>query len=203
MARQNDSYTQSLSRAIEIAFKAYKAGKDISVERLYKSFLAQAKNVVGHHFRSSAYDPTLGRDIARRAMMALEQFRGESKISTWFYRIAQNEANRALREFIKGRERSISLDAIGDEALYPSHFEKDACRRAQARESTGNAKLMLQRLGKTLPAEQGTVISLMAEGFSLEEIAERIEEPLGTVRSRYRLAKKRMEAQIGKNASSR
>lgn len=197
-----ETYTSRLSRRIDAAYDASKAGKDGSDELLYGAFLAQANNVVEYRLRTDAYDPTLGRDIARRAMMALKDFRGESKPSTWFYSIAQNEVNRALSEYIEARETSVPLDR-----LYQAGSNEDAGDQLALRGQAGhldwtsqnaqNAKLDIGKLVRDLPPKQAKLISLYAEGYSLEEIARQTGEPLGTIRSRYRLAK--MKARAKKN----
>jgi DNA-directed RNA polymerase specialized sigma24 family protein len=59
--------------------------------------------------------------------------------------------------------------------------------------------LDVAKLRQGIPAKQAQVLDLMAEGYSLEQIAEITGLPLGTVRSRYRLAKDKMRRKTRQN----
>jgi DNA-directed RNA polymerase specialized sigma24 family protein len=197
------TYTQKLSRRIDAAYDAYKARENNSEELLYGALLAQANNIVRFRLRSDPYDRTLGCDIARRAMMSLKDFLGKSKVSTWFYQIAQREVNRSLRELIETRNNTVTLNAScpsspdAETADPPALWEK-ARRQDRLSQASHTAKLDIRRLGRHLPREQARVVSLHAEGHSLKQIAKLTGEPLGTIRSRYRLAKGKMKARATK-----
>jgi RNA polymerase sigma-70 factor (ECF subfamily) len=197
MADEKDSHTQELSRAIDAAYSDYKPGEPDGEGRLYEALLAQAHNVV--FYRLQRRDDHLARDIARRAMVALKGFRGESKLSTWFYKIAQNETYRTLREVIEERESSVSIDAhsatgaMGD-ASDPPELREQAKKEYLASENARNAKLDFDELRRGLPPKQEAVIALMAGGYSLQEIAKKTGEAIGTIRGRHRLAKEKMAA---------
>jgi RNA polymerase sigma factor (sigma-70 family) len=197
MADEKDSYTQELSHAIDAAYSDYKPGEPAGEGRLYRALLAQADNVV--FYRLQQRDRHLARDIARRAMVALQGFRGESKLSTWFYKIAQNEANRTLREFVEERKTSVPIDAhfatgSNEDASDPPELREQAKQEYLASENARNAKLDFDELRRGLPPDQEAVIALVAEGHTLQEIAEKTGEPVGTIRSRYHLAKLKMAA---------
>src|SRR5271155_2504509 len=100
--RETETYTQRLSREIDAACEDYRAGEPEGEERLYQALKTQAANVVWYKLESS--DQALAHDMSTRAMLAVERFRGKSRLSTWFYRIAQNEAKDALRTKIENRE---------------------------------------------------------------------------------------------------
>jgi RNA polymerase sigma-70 factor, ECF subfamily len=188
------SYIANLSGAIDAAYADYKPGEDESVNTLYKALEAQAANIVHHHLESA--DKDLVSDIVHRAMFGLKTFRNESKLSTWFYALAQNEARRALRKQIDARNRYVPLIVIGDDG-------EERPRPIEAHPNDQNARIDVDRLRRKLPPKQDEVVGLMAEGYSLEEIAPQIGEPLGTVRSRYNLAKKKMAPRSKRNSLKR
>lgn len=72
-------------------------------------------------YRLRLRDSALEHDIATKGLLGLRSFRGKSRLSTWFYRIAQNEAQRALRAWIEKRKRFISLpeDDPDEESPHP------------------------------------------------------------------------------------
>lgn len=100
--------TRALSSEIDAAFEAYRDEGSEGEDRLYKAFRAQAENVVWYKLQSS--DAAIAHDIAADAMRALKGFKGQSRLSTWFFRIAQNMAKDALKAKIKARERFVHID---------------------------------------------------------------------------------------------
>jgi RNA polymerase sigma factor (sigma-70 family) len=181
MSKDDESYTQRLSREIDAANEVYKPGDPESEGRLHHAFRVQARNVASYH-DVSRFEPSLANDIASRAMLALPKFRGRSRLSSWFYRIAQNEMKRALRGLIQKRKRDVSIDLDPEE-------DHAALLELEAKPTNQEAKIEFERLQQSLPPEQAEVLALQLEGNTLGEIAEKIETPLGTVRSRNRLAK--------------
>jgi RNA polymerase sigma factor (sigma-70 family) len=124
--------------------------------------------------------------MVQRAMMTLEGFRGRSKLSTWFYKLAVNEANRALRDRITDRDRLVSLTIAGPD-------EEEPALDIKAKPVNQDARIDLEKLGCRLPSDQAEVMSLLQEGYTLEEVAQKTRAPLGTIRSRYRLAKDKLK----------
>lgn len=192
----NLTYTRRLSREIDAAYEAYKAREPFASCRLYDAFRSQARNILWH--RLTTEDKALEHDITGRAMIALDQFQGKSKISTWFCRIAQNEGMRAIRSLIERRERLVSINVpvagggLGE--TVPMEIPTDP---VEAQDSTQT----LTTLRHCLPPEQAEVLDLNAQGHSLEVIAKMLGKPIGTIRGRYRLAKEKMRRASDMKAS--
>ena len=186
MSNTETSYTAQLSHEIDAAHAAYKAGEPGSDERLYAAFHAQARNVL--RYRLGGYDRTLEEEITHRALLALGKFRGESGLSTWFYRLALNETNREFRRLSVHRGRFVSIEAVDEdgEPILPE---------LPAKAANLDAPLDRAQLTSALPPEQAEVLRLVKEGYKLSEIAEKTGTPIGTVRSRYARAKKKARAE--------
>jgi RNA polymerase sigma factor (sigma-70 family) len=183
----NDAtFTQQLSQEIDAAHEAYSARQPDSETRLYRALRNQARNIVWRRLGSP--DEPLQHDIATRAIQALQTFRGASRVSTWFYSVAQNEANRELRRLIQKREREVPIETDEDDA--------EPRFRLAAVPANLDTAIELEALTRDLPVKQADVFKMVEEGYSLEEIAERSGEPLGTIRSRYRLAKSKAKKKI-------
>ena len=119
-----------------------------------------------------------------KAYRALPNFRGDSAFYTWLYRIGINTAKNHLVSM--GRRPSVSTDIEVEDA---ENFEDgDELRTME----TPETELLTKELAQTvksaieaLPEELKTAISLRElEGLSYEEIAELMQCPIGTVRSR-------------------
>jgi len=120
------------------------------------------------------------RDIAQRAFInawrRLDSFKEDSAFSTWMYRIAFNESVSFRRE--GGRRRAASLD--GEKAAEPADDRRPGDRMESA-EAQGKVQEALNRLD---PEERKILILKELEDRSYDEIAEILEVPKGTVRSR-------------------
>jgi RNA polymerase sigma factor (sigma-70 family) len=195
LPNEAQTYTQGLSREVDATYKAYRAGELNGDVRLYSAFRAQARNVIW--WKLNREDEALAHDIARRAFMAMDTFRCKCRVSTWSHRVAINEVKRAFKERVEALNR-VPIDLIGEDE------DNDVVRlkELEAEQIDQDAVLDMERLRGTLPWEQNEVVSRVLEGYSLEEVAQRAGDPLGTVRSRYRLAKNKM-AQRGRTEGRR
>ena len=129
-----------------------------------------------------------------KAFRALPKFRGESAFYTWLYRIASNAAKNHL--VAKGRRPSSDADI--DDAEY---FEgADALRDAENPENQlfGDELAQVVRGAlEGLPDDLRTALTLREfEGLSYEDIAEVMDCPVGTVRSRIFRARDAVDTRV-------
>lgn len=186
----HDSYTQDLSRRIDEAYNVYKPGDPESEQTLYQAFREQAHNIVSY---TPELDPgVLEREIARKALIGVTNFRGKARISTWFYRIAKNAVKSAIKKRSENRDRLLSLTTATEGEDGERILNNAAQKAYRTGEQARFAELDAEKLSRNLPKKQAEVLSLLAEGYSLEQIAKLVGNPIGTIRSRYRLAKEKM-----------
>jgi RNA polymerase sigma-70 factor, ECF subfamily len=152
------------------------------VEAFRKLFQAYAPRVKAYMMRQGA-DPNTAEELAQETLLTVWRKAGlysgeKGSATTWIFTIARNlRIDRLRRELTwvalpEGHEEEASTDALPDEVL--SELE----RRARVHKAL-----------ETLPPDQLEVVSLSyIEGLSHSEIAERLGLPLGTVKSRMRLA---------------
>ncbi len=122
----------------------------------------------------------IAQEVFLRVHRAVEDFRGEAKLSTWLYAITSRLClNRlASGERRMAREGEESLERLRGDADPAAHVERVELEAA------------LQRAITELPEERRIVVVLRDfEGLSYEEIAAALDLPLGTVRSRLHRAR--------------
>ena len=135
-------------------------------------------------------------DVAQEAFIkayrALRGFRGNSAFYTWVYRIAINTAKNHL---VARNRRPADQDIdVADAELY-GHTERLSHSDTPEAVLLGEeVQEVVLRAINTLPSDLRTAIMLREiEGLSYEEIAEVMECPIGTVRSRIFRARSAIE----------
>ena len=152
------------------------------VDAFRKLFQSYAPRVKSYMMRQGA-DANTAEELAQETMLTVWRkaslYSGEKgSATTWIFTIARNlRIDRLRRETTwvalpDGHDEEASTDALPDEVL-----------------SERERKVRVQRALAELPPDQYEVVSLSyVEGLSHSEIAERLGLPLGTVKSRMRLA---------------
>jgi RNA polymerase sigma-70 factor (ECF subfamily) len=139
-------------------------------------------------------DAAEAEDVAQEVFVtvfkAIETFRGESRLSTWIHRIAQNHARNRLkfhgRHKRKGdsaleehTEETLAAPETGSRLPRPDH-------QVEAQQAEGH----IQRAMALLDEEQRTLIVLRdLEHMSYEDIQQQTGLPSGTVKSRLHRAR--------------
>jgi RNA polymerase sigma-70 factor (ECF subfamily) len=130
-----------------------------------------------------------------KAYRAIGGFRGESAFYTWLYRIAVNTAKNYLESL--GR-RPPAMDVEVENAEFID--SADALREQATPERqllTDEIAATVSRVIDTLPGDLRTAITLREiEGMSYEEIAEVMDCPIGTVRSRIFRAREAIDQEL-------
>jgi RNA polymerase sigma-70 factor (ECF subfamily) len=139
--------------------------------------------------------PMVAEDLAQEAMLIVWRKAAlfdpkKASASTWVFTIARNLRIDAIR-----KERRPELDA-NDPA-----FQPEAARPVDESLDWAQAEGRLRRALAVLPQEQAQIIELSFLGDKPHgEIAEELGLPLGTVKSRIRLAMARLRSALGERA---
>ena len=171
-------------------------GDKRAFELLVSKYQRKINRLVSRLVRDAAEVEDVTQEAFIKAYRALAQFRGESAFYTWLYRIAINTAKNYLAS--QGRRAPTSTENDAEEAETFEHA--DQLRDINSPESLLMSKQVGQAVSKAvdaLPEELRTAIQLREiEGMSYEEIADVMNCPIGTVRSRIFRAREAIAVEL-------
>lgn len=120
----------------------------------------------------------------------IENFKGESKLFSWMYRIATNEALTFLQQ--KAKKQGISNVEVQQKAL--NKLESDVFFDGD------EIQLKLQKAIATLPEKQQLVFKMKYfQELKYEEISEIVDTSVGALKASYHLAVKKIEEYLKVN----
>ena len=118
-------------------------------------------------------------DSMLRIYKALPNFRGESSLSTWFFRIVTNSCLDSHRR--RKVRRAESLEQLSQDGWNPAD---SAPGPSQLTENAELKRLLSKAIALLPPEIKSTVIMRDIHGFSYEEISDILGINIGTVKSR-------------------
>jgi RNA polymerase sigma-70 factor (ECF subfamily) len=169
-------------------------------KRAYELLVVKYQRKLGRLLSRFVRDPAEVEDVTQEAFIkayrALPSFRGDSAFYTWLYRIAINTAKNYLVALGRRAPTSTGFDNAEAENFEDAEQLRDS--------NTPESELMGREIAATvnkamdaLPADLRTAITLREiEGMSYEEIANVMNCPIGTVRSRIFRARDAIAAEL-------
>ena len=176
--------------------KRVQKGEKGAFDLLVLKYQQKIVNLVMRYVR----DPDLALDIAQEAFLkayrALPRFRGDSAFYTWLYRIAVNTAKNHLAAQ-RRRPMDVELD-LQDPEQFDLHAKLKETDTPEGETLSGELHAMVEKAIDGLPDDLRTAIVLRElDGMSYEEIAQTMDCPVGTVRSRIFRARDAIGRKIG------
>ena len=170
-------------------------GDKQAFDALVLKYQARITNLVSRFVRNQSDAQDVTQEAFLKAYRALPKFRGDSAFYTWLYRIAVNTAKNYLA--LQAR-RSADAEQDFDE------IEQIDGNEALKDQATPEHMLLKDEIQSTviaaidgLPEDLKTAITLRElDGLSYEEIAEVMDCPIGTVRSRIFRAREAIDKQL-------
>ena len=164
-----------------------KRGEVSAFEMLVVKNQRRIERLVGRMVRDTDLVQDIAQETFIRAYRALPQFRGESAFYTWLYRIAVNTAKKALLE--KKRDPLVFEGSMvsTEEGEEPSRVESELTDGETpetvlaGRQVAATVNAAIDALSEDL---RQAIVLREIEGLSYEEIADVMNCPIGTVRSR-------------------
>jgi RNA polymerase sigma-70 factor, ECF subfamily len=148
-----------------------------------------------HHFYQPLWsavnqmlqDEALTEDVVQEAFIkayrSFDRFKGESKVSTWLYRIALNQAYDTLRKRSR-RQKWLGLFPLQTDEETQPHEAIDDRTSAMEVQNQDRKVLLEEALQKLTPDHRIVVELRLIQGLSTEETARILKVQKGTVLSR-------------------
>ncbi len=159
-------------------------GDDTAFRELVDQYKGLVFGLIARSVPNKARAEEVAQDVFLKVHRGLPYFRGESKLSTWIYRIVINAlsqerpelATASLDEVVDGQDRTRLQPAADDRAL-GDLLMKDR----------------LQKAIEALPVQYQVLINgHYMKGMRYEELATALDMPMGTVKTHLHRAKRRL-----------
>ena len=163
--------------------KRVQAGDTGAFDLLVQKYQHKVINMVGRFVSDHAECQDIAQDAFIKAYRAINGFRGDSQFYTWLYRIAANTA----KNHLASRARKSPGYTVDIEDA--QHFEGESGLKEYANPEnlllTDEIRQTIFAVIEKLPDDLKSAITLREiDGLSYEEIADVMDCPIGTVRSR-------------------
>ena len=164
-------------------------------DMLFSRYQGKILNLISRYVRDSEEVQDVAQEAFIKAYRALPRFRGDSAFYTWLYRIAINTAKNYL---VAAKRRPLEYDL---DLQDPEQYDMQARLKDI---DTPEGMLLSEEIRQTvndainqLPEDLRTAIVLREmDGMSYEEIAQTMECPIGTVRSRIFRAREAIDKRL-------
>ncbi|ASJ74463.1 ECF RNA polymerase sigma-E factor [Granulosicoccus antarcticus IMCC3135] len=165
----------------------------------YDLLVLKYQHKIGHLVSRYVHDAHESQDVTQEAFIkayrGLKNFRGDSAFYTWLYRIAINTAKNHLVTM------SRKISDTGIDAADAEQFDSGSALRDNA---TPERVMVTEQIARVvsdsieaLPDDLRTAIRLREfEGMSYEDIAQAMDCPIGTVRSRIFRAREAIDINL-------
>ncbi len=170
-------------------------GERRAFDLLFIRYQHKILNLVGRYLRDTQDIEDVTQEAFIKAFRALPRFRGDSAFYTWIYRIAINTAKNHV---VARSRRPPGVDVDVDDAEFMDG--SDVLKEPESPESVmarDQLSAVIDTAITELPEDLRSAVTLREfDGLSYEQIAEIMDCPVGTVRSRIFRARKFIDKQI-------
>ena len=184
----------ALSDGDDKLVKRAKKGDSRAFDLLVLKYQGRVAQLVSRYVNNAAEVEDVTQEAFIKAYRALPKFRGDSAFYTWLYRIAANAAKNHLVALSRRPTTDLALD---DSESY------EVPGRLKDNESPDEVimgqqlEVVISQAIDALPLELKAALTLREfEGLSYDEIAEVLECPIGTVRSRIFRAREAIDQKV-------
>ncbi|MEZ4857928.1 MAG: RNA polymerase sigma factor [Flavobacteriaceae bacterium] len=163
-------------------------------EKAYRELISLYKKRLYWHIRKIVLSHDDADDVLQNTFIKvyrnIEKFQGESKLYTWMYRIATNEALTFMTN--KAKKNHISSEELQQKALLG--LEEDVFFEGN------EIQLKLQKAIATLPKKQQLIFNMKYfDDLTYEDLSQILDISVGGLKSSYHIAVKKITAYLQNN----
>ena len=159
-------------------------GDETAFRELVDQYKGLVFALIARSIANRARAEELAQDVFLKVHKGLPYFRGESKLSTWIYRIVLNALSQERPELV-----TVSLDDTTDQEHRPA-------LQVAADDSAFGDLVLKDRLQKAilrLPMQYQVLVNgHYLKGMKYEDLAEALDMPMGTVKTHLHRAKRQL-----------
>jgi RNA polymerase sigma-70 factor (ECF subfamily) len=172
---------------------ALKAGSEEAFSLLIAQYSQSLYTLIARSLQDPADAADITQEVFLKVFRSIRSFNGESSLRTWMYRIALHEASNQRRWWTRHKRQELTIDTPlgasetedGDDALCLGATLADGQDSPYEEVEKSELKAKIEDSLRKLPEAFRIVVVLREmEGFSYDEIAEIVQVPAGTVKSR-------------------
>jgi RNA polymerase sigma-70 factor (ECF subfamily) len=169
-------------------------GDQAAFQTLYVTYAPGLWHYVWHQLDGNApWAEEIIQDIFLAIWRSAGGFRREAKVGTWIFQIAHN--------FVSNARRNQGRQAEGRLMIVPSRSDTEendpAIASTSFEEATVNRLLLAEALDTLSVKHQAVIDLIFIQGFTMEEVAQILAVPIGTVKSRVIGARRALLKQLG------
>lgn len=158
-------------------------------EKLILSYEGKIYNMCFYLLKNKEDAMDASQEVCIKIYKSIDKFKGESKFSTWIYRITYN----TCIDFIKKRKNELSYDDVIDTDTHRDDRIEDIIESKELKYEIKRCIMKLSEDFRTI------VIFRDIEGLSYQEIAEILNIEVGTVKSRLNRAREALRNELIKS----
>ncbi|EYE89211.1 DNA-directed RNA polymerase subunit sigma [Fervidicella metallireducens AeB] len=165
----------------------------LAFEKLFSIYENKIYNLSYYTLKNKEDARDVTQDVCLKIYKSIEKFQGNSKISTWIYRITYN----TCIDYLKKKKAEISFEEA-------SKFEIDNEYRVESIVEKNEIKNIIKKCILRLSNDHRTIIILRdINGLSYQEISEILGLEIGTVKSRINRAREALKNELTKTGIRR
>lgn len=168
----------------------FRRGDQEAFEEFYREFSGLVYNLALRQCGSREQARDLTQEVFLRIFKSLSRFRGQSSLKTWTYRVCINHCRSRL-----GRKRLPTESLTTDDGERELLDVRRTPEERAVQEDEG--RVLSDALTEVEPLFREAVVLRDLEGLAYQEIADVLEVPIGTVRSRIARGREQLRRVLG------
>lgn len=174
---------------------------DLSFEQVVRDNQAMVFRTLYRLTGTREHLEDLAQEVFLRLYRALPNFRGESLVATYIYRIAVNVAQ---NEWKRRKRTDRPLISISEEtSAWEDRLEHPECNAEQQMEEREFRLRLEEQLQELSQIERTVLVLYHQEERSYEQIAEALAMPIGTIRTHLHRGRKKLRERLQEQTGER